>query len=66
MTKLTRRELNKLLKYAPKTRDELLGKLLTEVDRGSSEALALAYLISELCPDDRTTKHVFERLTEVE
>ena len=66
MTKLTRRELNKLLKYAPKTRDELLGQLLREVDRGSSEALAFAYLIHELCPEDRTTKHVFEELVEVE
>jgi hypothetical protein len=28
--------------------------------KGTAEALALAYLIFELCPDDRTTKTVFK------
>jgi len=29
--------------------------------RGKPEALALAYIVSELCPEDRTTKHVFRK-----
>jgi len=36
--------------------------LWQEADRGNIMALALAYLINELCPDDRTTKHVFRKV----
>ena len=50
----------KLLKYLPKNRDELLVCLLKHADdMGDFNSVALAYLIRELCPPDRTTKHVF-------
>ena len=28
---------------------------------GDTTALALAYLVSDICPNDRTTRHVFRK-----
>ena len=53
---MDRKEFNDRLKYLPKDKNELLEILLC---RGEADSLALAYLVNELCPDDRTTKHVF-------
>lgn len=51
----------------PKNKPELL-KRLEDIAKGSCFstesqvfALALAYIINEQCPDDRTTKHVFRK-----
>lgn len=43
----------------PSNKAELLEVLYKRSCNGDWNALALAYLIGELCPDDRTTKHVF-------
>jgi len=42
-------------------KSELLTALKKRAEevQGDVIALALAYLINELCPDDRTTKHIF-------
>ena len=56
------RELNKKLKYTPKNTIELMESLLKGVENGNTGYLALAYLVNELCPDDRTSKHVFRML----
>jgi hypothetical protein len=49
-------------KEVAKDKDELLEDLLTIAKQPSDErntiCLALAYLIVELVPDDRTTKHI--------
>jgi len=51
----------------PKNKAELL-KRLEDIAKGncfSTEAqvfaLALAYIITDICPDDRTTKYVFRK-----
>jgi hypothetical protein len=51
----------KALKRLPKNKMELLEALKKEAIIGKPEALALAYIVSELCPEDRTTKHVFRK-----
>ena len=48
----------------PKDKAELLKNLerIAQIDPGSIEstkAVAFAYIINDLCPEDRTTKHVF-------
>lgn len=54
----------------PKNKAELLKRLegIAKSRCFSTEAsvfaLALAYLINEYCPDDRTTKHVFRKRSE--
>jgi len=59
---MDKRALNFRLKHLSKNKSELLRRLLQEAETGSNIALASAYLINELCPDDRTTKHVFDCL----
>jgi len=53
------------LRFLPKDKQALLSKLLDEAERGDCKALALAYLVNELCPDDRTTRDVFRSLRPV-
>jgi hypothetical protein len=55
----------------PKTKTELLENLeaianseLTH-EPWASYALALAYIVNDICPDERTTKHVFRRSSRV-
>ena len=45
--------------YVAKNREELLDRLLARANRGDDVPLALAYLINELVPPDRTTERVF-------
>lgn len=48
-----------------KNKGELLEALEKEYRvSGSVTALALAYLLNEICPDDRITRQVFERSKE--
>jgi len=56
------RTMNKIRKYVPKDRNELLERLLSRANQGDDVPLALAYLINELVPCDRTTKRVFNSL----
>ena len=46
-------------RLGPSNKKELLDVLYRRSCGGDWNALALAYLVNELCPDDRTTKHVF-------
>lgn len=48
--------------YVAKNRKELLDRLLARANQGDDVPLALAYLINEMVPSDRTTKRVFSSL----
>lgn len=48
--------------YVAKNREELLDRLLARANQGDDVPLALAYLINEMVPPDRTTKRVFSSL----
>lgn len=48
----------------PSNRQELLKKLIGKAKNGDWNALALAYLINELVPEDRTTKRVIQSSTQ--
>ena len=51
--------------YTAKNRNELLERLLIRGNRGDDVPLALAYLINELVPPDRTTQRVVNSLKTV-
>lgn len=46
----------------PKNKKELLEKLHEKACGGDWNALALAYLVNSMVPDDRTTRRVFRLL----
>ena len=52
----------KIREYTAKNRNELLERLLVRGNMGDDVPLALAYLINELVPADRTTKRVLSSL----
>ena len=51
--------MTKISKLIPKNKTELLNELLRRANHGDTSSLALAYIVGDICPDDRTTKHVF-------
>lgn len=55
-----------MTKY-PRNKAELLNNLRTiarDTKRRETRnfAVALAYIVNDICPEDRTTKHVFRRV----
>jgi len=44
-----------------KNKKALLEVLHEKAKAGDIVALALAYIINDICPEERTTKHVFRR-----